>query len=71
MHPDPENQRAANNKKYYIQMIAEQEVDTKGDQGDAVQVILCIIMFWYQGSVLQGCALFRTLVLNGKNDVSI
>ena len=38
VHPDPTNERAANNKKYYIQMLAEQEVDTKGDEGDPTQV---------------------------------
>ncbi len=35
---DPENARAFNNKKYYIQMLAEQEVDTKGDTGEEVKV---------------------------------
>ena len=38
LRPDPTNERAANNKKYYIQMLAEQEVDTKGDEGDSTQV---------------------------------
>ena len=40
MNSDPSNERAANNKKYYIQMLAEQEVDTKGDEGDAAQVTI-------------------------------